>query len=504
VAVRHHYLQDDIAMTSSTNPIQQARPRFRWRRWLLRALIAVLVLIGITIGQELWARRSAQSELDKTVAELDQSDPRWRIGDIEADRVKVPDDRNSALIIVAAYGLLPPTTNSPLNDEVALLPPALALGPDLAARLAADLKWKAAAAEKARTLKAYPQGRHALQYSADLLSTMLRDQASARHVAILLELDGLLFLHNNELEKAVNSNCALLNSGRSLGDEPILISMLNRMGIDGLAMRNIQRILAQGQLDRPQLQERQKAFEEELMTPFFLIGMRGERAGNDHLLTNIETGKIHLLGFLRNAGTKNTNPDSTPWDHVSEFYAFSMVLRSHATLLQFETRLVEAAKLPSASRYTTFKDIHAEFMAAVPRDDKTQILARLLFPAVVKVADAERRVHTQLACAVTGLAAEQFRLQHKHWPASLEELVTAGFLKKIPIDPYPDQPLRFRRAPDGLVIFSVGADGVYDGTGLDDKPKGVSGRGAGGNPAFRIEFRLWDVERRRQAPPPAN
>jgi len=53
--------------------------------------------------------------------------------------------------------------------------------------------------------------------------------------------------------------------------------------------------------------------------------------------------------------------------------------------------------------------------------------------------------------------------------------------------------LRFRRADDGLVVYSIGPNSDYDGKGLDDPDQLTP-------PAVRVEFRLWDPSHRRQAP----
>src|SRR6478752_8042824 len=91
------------------------------------------------------------------------------------------------------------------------------------------------------------------------------------------------------------------------------------------------------------------------------------------------------------------------------------------------------------------------------------ILARLLAPAVDKVAEACRRNHALLRATAAGLAAERFRRQMGRWPASLEEVVQAGLLRAVPTDPFTDRPLLFKRTADGLVIYSVGPDGQDDG-----------------------------------------
>ena len=62
---------------------------------------------------------------------------------------------------------------------------------------------------------------------------------------------------------------------------------------------------------------------------------------------------------------------------------------------------------------------------------------------------------TLVRTAVAGLAAERFRLDRGRWPDSLEQLVPS-YLSEIPRDPFVDAPLKLRKLPDGLFIYSVG------------------------------------------------
>jgi hypothetical protein len=74
-------------------------------------------------------------------------------------------------------------------------------------------------------------------------------------------------------------------------------------------------------------------------------------------------------------------------------------------------------------------------------------------------------------------------------------LIQAKLLKEAPEDLYDGQPIRFRRAGDGIVFYSVGKDGNAKGDALDHledfDPIQV-----------RVEFRLWDPASRRQSPLP--
>ena len=70
----------------------------------------------------------------------------------------------------------------------------------------------------------------------------------------------------------------------------------------------------------------------------------------------------------------------------------------------------------------------------------------------------------------------------------------AGLLANTPIDEFDGQPLRWRRTADGLVIYSIGPPGKYEGDALDENRE-WSGE-------VRVEFRLWDPDRRGLPAPP--
>ena len=50
---------------------------------------------------------AVERDLQEAVAEADRLDPHWRLEEIEANRIKIPDDRNSTLQVMKVRSLLP-------------------------------------------------------------------------------------------------------------------------------------------------------------------------------------------------------------------------------------------------------------------------------------------------------------------------------------------------------------------------------------------------------------
>jgi hypothetical protein len=87
--------------------------------------------------------------------------------------------------------------------------------------------------------------------------------------------------------------------------------------------------------------------------------------------------------------------------------------------------------------------------------------------------------------------------QYFVWQADL----IPEYLDRVPQDCFRKAPLIFRKLPDGLVIYSVGPDGEDDG-GLIIRGERPPPKERGVPANEDIGFRLWDVDQRRQPPPP--
>src|SRR5579862_3038729 len=104
-----------MSIVNQPNPDRQALPnlgkstsvakprRRRWRRWSIRLLLAFLVCVGFLACLFAYWHHCNTSALQAALAELDSADPGWRLADIQAARVVLPDHENSALVVGEAY-----------------------------------------------------------------------------------------------------------------------------------------------------------------------------------------------------------------------------------------------------------------------------------------------------------------------------------------------------------------------------------------------------------------
>lgn len=459
-----------------------AEPRRRWRRWLFWVGGPLLLVIAILIG---WAV-SANSGLSSAMAEADRLDPGWRLDDLEAKRVVLPDAENGAEIITRLKST--PTVGTPnhkLYDLLSGLDPPRLLNDQQEDALQKLLDAYNARLPIARSLKDTPRGRHNVAWAPDGISTLLlcHDNRVAEGV---LRYDVLARCQAGDIDGAMDSCLAGLHAGASIGDEPTTISMLTRIACQAVAADMVEHALAQGEPSPALLAELQKRIEAEEAAPLLLIAARGERALNTRFFEALRTGKLGVGGV---GGVSGFAPGSVGPGNLIDWMVLlpGFVSSQQSGGLAFMNRLVETAKLPPEQWAAPFAAIRAETL-------NLPVLARMLAPAMDKVAEACRRNHAVLRCTIVALAVERFRKETGRWPERIDDLVSAGYLKTVPTDPFDGQPLRLKRTEDGWIVYSVGVDNQDNG--------GTLRRQNPSQPGSDVGIQLWDVVARRQPPAP--
>jgi hypothetical protein len=462
--------------------------RRRRRRWPI-VVGALLALLALPVSYYFYNAWASERDLQAAMAAIERQDPRWRFDDILADQAPIPDDQNPALRMlevdklqraVSAGGFfLGADKYYRLFDD---LPSPNKLNAPQEGVLREALEKYADAVKLARTLKDFPgTGRFPIKHGPDWINTNLDPLQRARNVMSMLQYDAMLRAHDGDAAGAMESCQALLCASRSLGEEPFLIAALIRYAGEQISVATLERVLAQTEPGEDRLRAMQELLEKEIAAPILVTAIRGERGGMDKLVEDLQKGKVKVSALTGSGGNNS-------WETflLDLFPAF--VASGRGEQLALMTRAVEASKLPAEQQGKAFDDIEQETRAT------RTIVVRLLMPACSKVAMAHRRTRATLNCALVGVAVERYRLKNRQWPESLDAAIQQGFLKAVPTDPFDGQPLRYKRLADGVVIYSVGYDGVDNGGVISNGNPYAAGTDLG--------FRLWDPDARQQPPLP--
>ena len=134
--------------------------------------------------------------------------------------------------------------------------------------------------------------------------------------------------------------------------------------------------------------------EDDVQEPLWLACLRGERASFYDILEQGRKGKIDLLA-LTGGGPPQLGFLLGLTSRGAQIYG-----------LKHYQKIIEASQLPPNEWYAELKRVEAELRRdfhVVPP------LARLLLPAVNKVAEAILRVQASMRCAIATLAVERYR-----------------------------------------------------------------------------------------------
>jgi hypothetical protein len=457
----------------------------RWVLSLIRTIlswvviVAVVVAIEIVINKELGPRRDGERRRREVIAELDRTDPDWRLEEIEAARKAVPGVVDLAPIVNAVAGQIPDDlAQAQVFRRIGALSPEALPATDVGREVCDRLDGLRAAVTEARRLADHPRGSFPISYQANVFDTPLPHHQKARVVAWLLSVDAFRLAQEKDGDGALRSCRAILNLAAAAGDVPIFVCQLVRLAIRAVACQAIERTVAQSEPSGPALAETQAALEREGEARAFHATARGERATLFHFTEQLRVGRVTFEGAA--------GQEPSLWSRIANWH----YVRYHsgddvARALSVMNAWVAAAKLPTA-----------EWAAAVKEEDqKIQQMERTplfhLLPAVTKISEHDLRNQAQLRCTIALIAAERHRRDRGRLPESLAALVPK-YLQQVPADPYDGQPLRFRRQEGRFIIYSIGPDRKNHG-GTFDRKNVVA-------PGTDLGCILWDVSRRRQSP----
>jgi hypothetical protein len=449
----------------------------------------LLAAVAVPLGLYWYNRAAAERALQAAVAATDQLDPQWRLADVESRRGMLPPEDNAAVQVRAAAVLIPDLDKWGQAEELQNLdqiPPQCQLDAKVVNALRKTLQPAQAALPHLRKAAPLKTGWTPLAWTPDYIGTIMLHVQEGRCLGMMLRDLALLQSQDGDHAAAWQTTLTILAVGRSFGEEPDAIAQLARLWLRELTAIQLERCLAQEKVSDGLLAEAQSLLAEETRQPVLYYALRGERAGMHQLFQTLEADTVRTT----RRGTKQltisdlVGKEPTLAEDVAFLLGGNTYKREHAWVLAYMNEAVAASRLPPAEQLKKFEELAKGLSQGPPT-------AQLLVRPYSKVAAANVKSVMLLDCARAGLGVECFRLREGRWPAALDELVTAKLLDKVPLDPYDGKPLRFRQAPDGVVVYSVGPQGNYGGDALD----------AGAvpePPTVRAEFRLWDEAQRRQ------
>ena len=513
----------------------QIRPPTPRRSLLWQGLLGLCLIACITYIAWVLHDYYEQWQLAQVIAEIDATDPHWHWDDIQARRPIIPDDQNMGnaindiVIGLRLHNMRDKMSGLPAlpwkDAYVELFTKYKIENYDLFLQnhpnAASPRKWKAPVEkvmqmnpapellEKMRQLTNYRTGR--FEHRKKKTDVLMVDVQGSHTIKEFLSYDVMLGLEAGDTATACRDCVAMLASARVYDHEDFPVSSLVRSSVVMAAMKSMERILAQSNSAPVEtlVTLQQSLDNEESGMPSLVSSWRFFRAYYDQLLSEAQRGTITFADFMdeKRSSTfparKSTLTFWKPVDDALETIRPELFLESWARpqswtmerkhMLQFHNELVrwgsleEHQLLPELQRLKKEGVRLSPFFAAIYGQKYSEYQAEGGYVIAERLAKSFLNHRASCRATAAALAAERYRLDHGTWPTSWEQLIPK-YLTTVPIDPFTSKPLFLKALSDGLVIYSVGSNGIDDG--------GSIARTAVNGPTLDIGFRLWNPAQR--------
>ncbi len=285
------------------------------------------------------------------------------------------------------------------------------------------------------------------RYAWDYTATMLPNVREVKQCARLLELAAVFSAHEGDGGAAVGFIKDGLRLADSLEGEPFLINHIVRSGCIGASWAGLEQVLNVTSLTDEQLKDLRESLA--------------------RTLESIDLAKVMVTELCCTIECFSDPAMLPGLGRVTTLMNVPIIgKRGLLDSLDFMGDCIEAAKLEGTERRARFSEIEKE----VEDLPFFHVVIKMLPSAMSTVGVIDLRIQGSLRLSQAAIAVERYRLAKGELPARLEELA-GEYLEAVPIDPFDDKPIKYKRTEPGYVLWSVGEDGKDNGGVERDRKK---------------------------------
>jgi hypothetical protein len=345
----------------------------------------------------------------------------------------------------------------------------------------ADLQWdlsKVDADRKGYTVHRLPEptGPDELVWKDSAVRVLLPHLSAVRQLSRIGVWKSRLDSAQGDTRQAVEDVLAVARVARHWQDSSrVLIEQLVGIAVSNYAYDQVRRLAAAGSLTAADLQRVQDQLDALYKAGYPTLGLEFERLSFvdtvQRLFTDGGPGGGHMIPgtshYWWESIVSGVSADSPKGPGMGVWTA---VCLAHAgrdqTLAMGNACYDQMAEWSGLTPYQR-KDRHDldDFLEKLPKWRYTVL--RIFLPAISRAADLSYRARGEYEATLTVLALQRYRLDKGRYPPDLATLVRAGYLRKVPADPYSAGLLVYRSAGDAFTLYSVAGDFRDDG-GVQD------------------------------------
>jgi hypothetical protein len=323
------------------------------------------------------------------------------------------------------------------------------------------LKRQSSALALLRQAAAKPGCSFERDYGRPSVAMLVPELYLLRTAARLLALDAICRASDKDYRGAIEDVNAMFRVAEHVSSDPLLISQLVAMGVDGSAIDTLRHILASGRLppeDLAMIHLPERTSYRTLLRRAF----RMEEATFLATSEQVGDGQIGVWQLVAWSGdhTHQGIPHIFP-----PVYRLFLLGDDIAAQAHFAALLDRAAALPYAQGEEVIKQYDQELQA-----QPGGVLTALFMPALGASVEHAVRAEAQRSAARLGLALYTYHARKGRFPDNVDDLAP-DFIPAVPRDPFDGQAMKFKRSGQGAVVYSVGPDMIDNGGAPFDSKK---------------------------------
>jgi hypothetical protein len=308
--------------------------------------------------------------------------------------------------------------------------------------------------------------------TTEMMSVLMPHLARFRNLARSLCWRAHLRAEQGRYEDAFSDIKSCYRLGQHIkGDNTFLIEQLVGMAIEGSATQTLRDILSEYEIDFILLTKLQKDFEQIVAGEDFIVSFETEKLSMYDIIqrcfTEDRLGGGHLC--LKALAQLGYWIDSDPFELILENRAWMAplhVLFTHPNKQETRKMVDRYYAFWNKMARKTPAQIHSEdidFENQVLEIIEGNILLEILCPDFGRAIERSYQIRADVQALVTIISSLRYENDKGSYPENLEELITTGYLKELPIDPWSDKPLVYKKTDEGFMLYSIGENFKDDG-----------------------------------------
>ncbi|MGI9448021.1 MAG: hypothetical protein ACR2NI_10250 [Pirellulales bacterium] len=311
-----------------------------------------------------------------------------------------------------------------------------------------------------------PVCRFTRDYSRPSVDMLLPEMQFFRNAARILAVSAHYQASVGNMPAALRDVSSIMKMSLHASSEPILISGLIGLSIDGIAVDVLIDILPFIDTDALSLLKRDDIHNFLFTPPSLAKNIYGEESFGLNVFSIFGTGEFDQWQLASLFLDTLNVPDSIYQQNVFlnpalaayRIFLFPQDLAAYRQTMHSYQRVTESSD-SYAAKQTILKKIEDDLSSGRPKG----FITALVTPAIGKAIENVEKARMRHTTALVAIAATEFRIAHGSLPEKADSLVP-DFLPCLPKDTFhATSRVRYSSKDDGVAIYSVGPNGKDDG-----------------------------------------